>query len=245
MPLPLQSNVFLPDGFDESKHCGATSRRKTADGQQMACMALSGQGTDHPGQGRCKFHGGATPLIHGRASKVVRQTIIDRVSAMERDPKLLSLDRQLAALHIQFDMQLRAFAAQGEAYEEMMAIIEEALETGGADAQIDIPPGLLPKLDMETVDMMMKISKTIFEMRFSKRFSMPLTQVQQLLMGLMESFARICLKYSIPNDARAEFAKEIRNLRALGVVAEDPQLQYAGGEAPPPSMIEGNAYAVS
>jgi hypothetical protein len=34
--------------------CGA--KKKNGD----ACRAFSGQGTDHPGVGRCKFHGGST-----------------------------------------------------------------------------------------------------------------------------------------------------------------------------------------
>jgi hypothetical protein len=35
--------------------CGA---RKRSNGE--ACRAFAGQGTDHPGTGRCKFHGGST-----------------------------------------------------------------------------------------------------------------------------------------------------------------------------------------
>lgn len=244
MPLPLQENVLLPKGFDENIHCGSTTRRIDPEtGQKVACMAKAGFGTDHIGQGRCKFHGGATPLIHGRESKVQRLTILDRVDQMARDPELISLDKTLAVLRVQFEMQMRQWASQGEAYEELMNIIESQLEEGGVDAPIEIPESLMPKLDMATIDMMTKITRTIFEMRFSKRFSMPLTQVQQILLSLMDEFGRICMKYGIPNEARAEFAKQIRSLRAVGTPVDDPQLALAGGEQP--SYIDGEAREAS
>lgn len=194
-------------------------------------MMLAGTRTDHPGTGRCFLHGGATPVKHGKNSKVVRQTIFERVESMQHDPKLLSLDKQLATMHILFEMQLRRFSAKAEGFDSIMVAIEQAIANGDATA-LEIPDSLLPNLDMETLDMMVKLAKTIYDMRFNKRFSMPLTQVQQLLLSLMDAFGRIAAKYRIPAEARAEFAREIRNLRAAGMsVAEDPQLAYAGQES--------------
>lgn len=189
-------------------------------------MLQAGKKTDHVGKGRCYLHGGATPVVHGKNSKVVRETILERVSAMEQDPKLLSLDRQLAALHIVFDLQLKRFASEAEGFEEIIEMIQNIAETG--QDVTEIPETMVPKLDLETIDTMMKLAKTIYEMRFSKRFSMPITQVQQILMSLMDVFAKICLEYNIPNEARMKFANEIRNLRAVGT-QDDPQLAYAGG----------------
>jgi hypothetical protein len=41
--------------------CGAKKRNGDA------CRAFAGQGTEHPGTGRCKFHGGCTPSHDKRA----------------------------------------------------------------------------------------------------------------------------------------------------------------------------------
>ena len=51
--------------------CGARKRQPRYPGE--TCARPSGWGTEHPGYGRCKLHGGATPYKHGRYSKVVRQ----------------------------------------------------------------------------------------------------------------------------------------------------------------------------
>lgn len=49
--------------------CGARTRSGDP------CKNVAGKGTDHLGVGRCKFHGGATPIRHGFYSKVQRETI--------------------------------------------------------------------------------------------------------------------------------------------------------------------------
>lgn len=41
------------------------------------CRARSGAGTDHPGQGRCRNHGGKTPIVHGRYSEVPRGALAE------------------------------------------------------------------------------------------------------------------------------------------------------------------------
>lgn len=50
---------------EPSRHCNA--RRKQEEGY---CQLPSGWGTDHPGLGRCKLHGGATPYRFRGRSKV-------------------------------------------------------------------------------------------------------------------------------------------------------------------------------
>lgn len=47
--------------FDPDRHCGAHP-----DSPKGPCRAPKGRGTDHPGYGRCKHHGGNTP--NGRVS---------------------------------------------------------------------------------------------------------------------------------------------------------------------------------
>lgn len=53
--------------FDPAKHCGAKTRT-TENGDP--CTKGLGFGTPHPGEGRCRFHGGLSLVIHGRYSKI-------------------------------------------------------------------------------------------------------------------------------------------------------------------------------
>lgn len=46
--------------------CGAKTR------SGGPCRHEAGWGTDHPGAGRCKLHGGSTPIKHGIYSRVLR-----------------------------------------------------------------------------------------------------------------------------------------------------------------------------
>jgi hypothetical protein len=56
-----------PDQRDRHDLCGA--RKKNGD----ICRAFAGQGTDHPGYGRCKFHTGSTPNQKKHAIKLEAQ----------------------------------------------------------------------------------------------------------------------------------------------------------------------------
>lgn len=60
--------------------CGA----KTKSGKP--CRHFAGMRTDHPGEGRCWLHGGATPIKHGRYSKITRPRIRELIDHYETDP---------------------------------------------------------------------------------------------------------------------------------------------------------------
>jgi hypothetical protein len=53
--------MITPEQRDQNPMCGA----KKKNGE--LCRAFAGQGTKHPGSGRCKFHGGNTPNHDKRA----------------------------------------------------------------------------------------------------------------------------------------------------------------------------------
>lgn len=73
--------------------CGAQKRDETED----TCQLPAGWGTDHVGQGRCKFHGGASPVKHGRYSKIERDEISDLISEFEEEDDPLDILPELAA----------------------------------------------------------------------------------------------------------------------------------------------------
>lgn len=62
--------------------CGATTR----DGSP--CQLPRGWGTDHPGEGRCKHHGGAggRPPTHGLYSESARDSLREKIEAAREQP---------------------------------------------------------------------------------------------------------------------------------------------------------------
>lgn len=73
--------------------CGAKLK-----GNRGACTKPAGWRTDHPGQGRCYFHGGATPIKHGRYSAIQREDLRERIAKFEADPDPLNLEPEVALL---------------------------------------------------------------------------------------------------------------------------------------------------
>jgi len=73
--------------------CGALSRSTG-----KPCLNVAGKGTDHFGEGRCRLHGGATPIKNGLYSKVRRTRLGQRMAEIENDPDLMNLERELAYL---------------------------------------------------------------------------------------------------------------------------------------------------
>jgi methylphosphotriester-DNA--protein-cysteine methyltransferase len=65
--------MITPEQRDQVPLCGARKKNKEL------CRAFAGQGTNHPGTGRCKFHGGATPN-HGK--RAVTQEMKRRMVTM-------------------------------------------------------------------------------------------------------------------------------------------------------------------
>jgi hypothetical protein len=98
---------FAPDS--QGRYCDGVTKAP----DRHLCDAAPGWKTDHPGVGRCKFHGGATPSKHGRYSKVHR-----------RRPRILELAKKYEKLEDPFNIlpelaMVRALAYDGiEHFEE-------------------------------------------------------------------------------------------------------------------------------
>ena len=78
-------------------HCGATNKQTGT-----PCKRIAGWGTDHKGQGRCKYHGGASPVKHARYSKITRprlkELLSEQTHELEDPTDLLPEIRMLRAL---------------------------------------------------------------------------------------------------------------------------------------------------
>ena len=77
--------------------CGAQKRQG-----EGVCTRPAGWGTDHPGEGRCKLHGGKNPIRHGRYSTVKRERIRELIEQYEADPDPLDMGGELAACRALF-----------------------------------------------------------------------------------------------------------------------------------------------
>lgn len=75
---------------DGGPTCAATVRSGSRCGQR------AGWGTDHPGQGRCKLHGGATPIRTGRYSTIQRSRIRELQDQHATDPEPLNTLPEIA-----------------------------------------------------------------------------------------------------------------------------------------------------
>ena len=105
--------------------CSARKRQPRYPGE--TCARPAGWGTGHPGFGRCKLHGGATPYKHGMYSRVVREFLLPSIRWKRR-----SYDLQ------QLCWALRGLVPDPERREELLRLIlaEADLEEdrdGGAD----------------------------------------------------------------------------------------------------------------
>lgn len=91
--------------------CGAMARSTG-----NPCTQPAGWGTDHVGEGRCRFHGGASPIKHGRYSKVKREPIRRLIESYQDDPDPLNLLPELAAMRALFTDFIERYDEWREAF---------------------------------------------------------------------------------------------------------------------------------
>ena len=116
----------FPSGPHERPLCGARKRQPRYPGE--TCARPAGWGTEHPGFGRCKLHGGATPYKHGLYSRVVREFLLPSIRWKRRRYDLQQLRSAL-----------RGLVPDPERRDELLRLIlaeaglEEEDRDGGAD----------------------------------------------------------------------------------------------------------------
>ena len=77
-------------------YCNARTRNGSGS-EGGRCRHEAGWGTDHPGVGRCKLHGGASPVKHGLYSDVTTHRLAGRLAQLREDEDtLLDLREQIA-----------------------------------------------------------------------------------------------------------------------------------------------------
>jgi len=105
-----------PRKFDPAKHCGA---QRTDQPKGVLCRRGKGQGTDHPGVGKCSRHGGATQSHKDAAKREAAKracSLLGLDVPVETEPGAVLLDEmtrtQRAIDHYATEIAVKAAAGQ-------------------------------------------------------------------------------------------------------------------------------------
>ncbi|NBB84970.1 MAG: hypothetical protein GVY12_01945 [Bacteroidetes bacterium] len=107
------------------------------------CAQKAGWGTDHVGQGRCKLHGGATPIKHGRYSVIERESIRDLADHFLDDDAPLDVLPELAQVRALLTDYVNRYAEIVDALCEWNRLESEAARADKRRARL----AQIPKLD--------------------------------------------------------------------------------------------------
>lgn len=130
--------------------CGAKTRSRVG-----VCQNPAGSGTNHLGEGRCKFHGGNAPVKHGRYSKIRRPQVKQLIEDFEKDPEPLNLLPEVTLLrallhdyvdrHEKLTTELAAWhnsygKAFQQKYREWYAEVMDLADRGAPPEEMPPPP---------------------------------------------------------------------------------------------------------
>jgi hypothetical protein len=147
---------------------------------------------------------------------------------MKVSPDLLNLDDQIAFLRVVIDKQMEVFCQQIEGFDAVV----EALNRAEAEGKLDGPPmitaDMFPKVDLSMIDQLSKLINIAYNMRFSKKFSVPVTELASVIAQIKNAFDDVCQRYKLPPEAKNAFADRLMGIKISRPY--DPQLARAGGE---------------
>lgn len=139
--------------------------------REKYCRAKAGQGTDHLGVGRCRNHGGSTPIKHGRYSDVMRGSIGEHLDR-------LSLESEKEQLDILPEANLlRSVVLEvGEKWERMMGALMAWNEMEADEAErAKTRPKLVGLPEMKDIAILAKQTAEIVNMVHKQRSSNAIT----------------------------------------------------------------------
>ncbi|MEO8604140.1 MAG: hypothetical protein ABI629_16310 [bacterium] len=102
------------------------------------CKRSAGYNTDHLGEGKCHLHGGATPIKHGRYSKVKRKDLRQHLAELAADPNAMDmraeLDLMRALVRSMLDRKKADPVAEARLLAEATKIVERMERIKNANA---------------------------------------------------------------------------------------------------------------
>lgn len=122
---------------NSKKFCGAKNRKGGT------CKRPAGWGTDHVGEGKCKLHGGATPIKHGLYSKYITRMISPKnlsiIDELSDETELNELKAEIIRLRVilielsERQIELRKTLAAGKVTGESGEDVQELIANMSAD----------------------------------------------------------------------------------------------------------------
>ena len=233
MPAPDSTPLAdIPD-FDPDVHCGGLTR------EQLTCMRVAGSGTNHPGVGRCDLHGGrhgGEPIPKSVTNNLPMKFtgLLARAKEIRDSEDLLVVDNEIAVTKAYFEAQVKGFEDAERYYYKTLKDIESGVYDGAeGDDSVIPPPPALPELDLKTLDTMVRLVKLAYDMRFARRFSIPISELENVASQIRTAFIEVCEKYvqdvELKRTLQAAFGDKIQNIQ-LSRKQADWQLDRAGGE---------------
>lgn len=199
---PYDKDVELEPNF----FCRARNTKR-----EKYCYARAGQGTDHKGQGRCKNHGGGTPIVHGRYSEVVRDGLGEHLDHLE-------LEDEKTMLEILPEAQLlRALASQNlEDFQKFQAGVIAWNEEETAAAKAEKRKALLHKVPSltdvaDTVKKIAEVVNMVHKQRAANAIGLnDFYRVMQAMAATVATNSEKMLKGRVPQDVLDRFIDQIQ-----------------------------------
>lgn len=121
MPSPTRTEAIRCNGR-KSGYGGRVPKAEPGPWEgEGYCGQWAGWGTDHPGEGRCKYHDGRPPT-HGRYSRYLKTQLGDMVEQFREDPDPLDLTEEV---HLARALLRRALDAEGLTDSDRMDLVSE------------------------------------------------------------------------------------------------------------------------
>lgn len=199
-------------------------------------MKRAGEGTEAPGNPtkRCYLHGGivTTHLQGGNRSKTygdrrpshMKIPLRVQIQEMKSNPELLSLTEHIATLRAIIQRKREITEERMDRYDEYMEAVMASTATGQIPA---VPEALFPDLPVGEIELLGKLVKQEYEMRYGRRHSIPVIELQAILVQIVGTFKDVSRKWGIPEGAAADFAHRLSNIKTSQPI-EDPELVRRG-----------------
>jgi len=202
-----------PRGGRDKALCGAQRRRADA-----TCRRPAGWGTDHPGVGRCKLHGGSTPSHKANAARKATDTEARAMLARLGEPDPLGDPVE----------ELLRLGAEVRAYQEVLRErIAELREFSKDDVALIDRERAAVRLYGEALDRSHRVLGDLVKFNLDERLvRVRETQAAALVVALCHVLAHadLALDPARQRRARALFAAELVTRTGCSTVATGPDV---------------------
>lgn len=182
--------------------CGGLKR----DGSGNTCTRPAGWGTDHPGVGKCKLHGGAALVKHGLHSEVMTVSLFERIAQHAQNSDPLNLLPELAKLRaLADDLMERWESIYG--VDGALLAWHESFHTGESAPK----PRQMPDFDSlgRLVDFIGKMAERVHKFRMDE--SLTVEALDRILTLYGEGVANAIDRTALDKESTDRLVENIRN----------------------------------